>query len=78
MVWKLEIDKAWVAYTGAWKADNPDIAVPKTWFEFQNMFLKEKFEQETEEMKLRVEEHREKMTRDKALLPNEKNLLFQG
>ncbi|KAM6500769.1 hypothetical protein JOM56_003783, partial [Amanita muscaria] len=75
--WKAQIGRDWAAYTETWKAENPDILAPKTWFEFQNAFLKEKYEQETKEMKLLVEEHRDKMKKEEVLPPKEKNALYQ-
>jgi len=75
---KSEIDAGYAAMLEAWNVENRD--GPKdgqkkpSRFAYQNTFLREKYDAESEEMKARVEEYRAK-TLDVA--PNEVNRQYQ-
>jgi hypothetical protein len=73
-VWKPEIDHLWEEYTTKWKIENPGQAPNKTRFELMNVFIREKYENETTEKKEEVEVYRQKM-QEKP--PTEVNRLFQ-
>ncbi|KAM6489977.1 hypothetical protein JOM56_014556 [Amanita muscaria] len=72
--WKGEISYKWEEFTTAWVKENPGLPLSKTRFEFSNSFIKEKFETESQEMKDKVEEHRQN-TNTKS--PDDVNKGFQ-
>jgi len=66
--WKPTIDKEWKAFETDWKAKNPGMKINKTRFEFMNAFMKEKFKNETPEMKAKVATHIETYKTSKAAI----------
>lgn len=56
--WKPHVDKEWARYKTEWESENPSEKPPKNRFTIMVEFMKEKFKNETEEMKLRCEEFR--------------------
>jgi hypothetical protein len=79
--WKTHIDKEWARYKNDWELQNPTVKPPKTRFTIMVEFIKEKFKNETEEMKLRCDEYRQ-ARKSETPVPNnsqeEKNLQFQS
>ena len=59
--WKEIIDSEWDDYQKKWKADHPDTDLPQKRFTFMNSFLKEKYKEESEEVKKEVRERRAAM-----------------
>jgi len=72
--WKTEIDREWQAYTTSWAKEHPGEVLKKTRFEFMNTFIKAKYDAETPEMKVKVEEYRQSIS---AQAPDEINRGFQ-
>lgn len=56
--WKSEIDKEWKDYKTLWESEHPGENPPKGRFAIMNEFLKEKYENESDEMKDRCEKYR--------------------
>ena len=59
--WKTAIDKEWDTYKKKWEQENPDTKIPQTRFSFMNIFIKKKYEEESEGVKEEVRARREKM-----------------
>ena len=57
-MWKPFIDEAWEAYKAEWVSENPTEKPPKNRFQIMVEFIKEKFNNETEDMKAQCEEYR--------------------
>lgn len=53
--WKPHVDKEWERYKMEWELENPLEKPPKNQFTIMVEFMKEKFKNETEEMKLHCE-----------------------
>ena len=79
--WKAHIDEEWAIYKNEWELQNPTEKPPKKRFTFMVDFIKDKFKNETEEMKTRCEEYRQ-ARKSESPTPNnskvEKNLQFQS
>lgn len=64
-----------------WESENPSEKPPKNRFTIMVEFMKEKFENETEEMKLQCEEYRQ-VRKSESPVPNDsrvpQNLQFQS
>jgi hypothetical protein len=56
--WKPLVDEEWVKYKKEWALEHPNEKPPKTRFTIMIEFIKEKFADETDEMKERCEELR--------------------
>jgi len=56
--WKPDVDTAWSEYKDAWEAEHPNEKPPKNRFQIMIEFMKQKFETEPEDMKIRCEEYR--------------------
>jgi hypothetical protein len=56
--WKPFVDEEWDRYKNEWASENPDEKPLKTRFTIMIEFMKEKFANETDEMKERCEELR--------------------
>ena len=59
--WKNVIDREWLAHQKNWKAANPGAEFEDNCFSYMNNFLKEKFSNETPEMKQKVAEAKAQM-----------------
>lgn len=59
--WKTIIDDEWETYKKNWEKENPDTKLPQGRFAFMNSFLREKYENETEEVKKSVRVRRAAM-----------------
>lgn len=57
--WKPFVDEAWEAYKTEWVSENPTEKPPKNRFQIMVEFMREKFNDETEDMKSRCEEYRQ-------------------
>ena len=53
--WKPQVDKEWAKYKLEWESQHPSEKPLKNWFTIMVEFMKDKFQNETEEMKLRCE-----------------------
>ena len=62
--WKEVIDSEWDNYQKKWKAEHPNTDLLQGCFTFMNSFLKEKYKEESEEVKKEVREHRAVMKDD--------------
>jgi len=60
----------WEQYKAQWESEHPDDKPEKTRFQIMCEFMKEKYENETEEMKERCEEYR-KSKKDESPAPAE-------
>ena len=56
--WKTEVDKEWREYKTNWESDHPGEDPPKGRFAIMNEFMREKYKNESEEMKERCEKYR--------------------
>lgn len=56
--WKPHIDEEWNRYKKKWASEHPNEKPPKTRFSIMIEFMKEKFANETDDMKARCEEFR--------------------
>ena len=56
--WKVVIDEKWDTYRTEWISDHPDSKPPKSRFQMMVEFMKEKYAEETPEMKAECEEYR--------------------
>lgn len=72
--WKSTINEQWAERTKEWKKNNPDTKMKETRFTFMNNFIKEKFKNETEEVKKEVEEYRRKKAEE---VPDNINKIYQ-
>jgi len=76
--WKTEINKGWDECQKAWMEAHPDEKMKMTRFEYMNTFIKEKYENETTEMKDKVIAHQIMMEVESLLTgPDEQNLQRQ-
>jgi hypothetical protein len=79
--WKTHIDKEWARYKMEWELQNQSEKPPKNRFTIMVEFMKDKFKNETEEMKLRCEEYRQ-ARKSETPVPNDSqvasNLHFQS
>ena len=78
--WKPFIDEEWDRYTKEWVSKHPNEKPPKTRFELMIEFVKEKYENETEEMKERCEEFRKTLKEESVVADSERsarNMEFQ-
>lgn len=62
--WKPHVDQAWNDYKKAWEAEHPDEKPEKGRFQFMVEFIKEKFEEENEEMKKKCNDYQKPEGRD--------------
>jgi hypothetical protein len=78
--WKPHVDKEWEKYKAEWEVENPETKPAKKRLQIMVEFMKEKFKNETEEMKAQCEEYR--MARKESPVPNDseeaRNLEFQS
>ena len=56
--WKTEVDVAWSTYKSMWTTEHPEEKLPKSRFQIMIEFIKEKFEQESDEVKKQCEDYR--------------------
>jgi len=71
-IWKPIIDVEWDYHLKIWKADNQgQVPDKKNRFVFMNNFMRDRYNEEDEEMKQRVEEHRQANSRDTS--PDDNN-----
>ena len=78
--WKPYVDKKWEMYKEEWEAGNPtEKKPPKSRFQLMVEFMKEKYENESVEMKLRCEEYRRARKESPAPTDSDaaRNLRFQ-
>ena len=79
--WKSHIDKEWAKYKTEWELENPSVKPLKNRFTIMVKFVKEKFSNETEQMKLRCEEYQQTRQSETPALndsPAARNLRFQS
>jgi len=57
-IWKPHVNKAWMTYKEKWLSEHPNEKPEKTQLEIMAEFMKEKFNEENEEMKKHCEEYR--------------------
>ena len=57
-LWKSEVDREWKEYQIEWESEHPGEDPPKGRFVIMNEFMREKFKNESEEMKERCEQYR--------------------
>lgn len=70
-IWKPIIDVEWEYHLKNQNADNQGQVLNKNRFVFMNQFMRDRYNEEDEEMKQRVEEHRQAKSRDTS--PDDKN-----
>ena len=75
--WKAVINKDWEMYKKTWEAVNPGKEFNESWFAFMNAFIKEKYLEETEEVKANVRKRREELKDAFELEGAEKNASYQ-
>ena len=69
--WKPFVDEAWEAYKTEWVSENPTEKLPKNRFQIMVEFMREKFNDETEDMKSRCEEYRQARRETPFLIDSE-------
>ena len=62
--WKPQVDTAWSEYKEAWTIEHPNEKPEKGRFQIMVEFIKQKFNEETEEMKRECEEYRKPEKRE--------------
>jgi hypothetical protein len=77
--WKTVVDEEWEKYKSAWEAEKPGEELDETRFTFMASFMRQKYQEETEEVQESVKKRREEL---KAEVEdegdgNEKNLAYQ-
>jgi hypothetical protein len=75
--WKAVIDKDWETYRSTWEAENPGDELDKTRFTFMNLFMKQKYLEETEEVKDSVRKRREDLKAGVDTDGDDKNTAYQ-
>jgi hypothetical protein len=79
--WKAHVDKEWERYKMEWEVENPSEKPPKNRFTIMVEFMKEKFKNESDEMKSRCEKYRQ-ARKSETPVPNDsqamRNLQFQS
>lgn len=71
--WKAVIDTEWAAYIAKWAAEHPGEECPTKRFVFMNAFMRQKYSEESAEVKAEVEEFRLK----EQSIPEDINVTFQ-
>jgi hypothetical protein len=71
--WKPFVDKEWDRYRKEWESEHPNEKPPKARFTIMIEFIKDKFANETDEMKARCEEFR-KASKDESPVDEESAL----
>ena len=56
--WKAHVDKEWEKYKMEWEVEHPNEKPPKKRIQIMSDFMKEKYENETDEMKVHCEKYR--------------------
>jgi len=78
--WKAIVDKEWASYKMEWELEHLKETPPKKRFTFMVEFMKEKYKNETEEMKLQCQEYQKR--KSESPVPDDpdtsKNLEFQS
>jgi hypothetical protein len=67
--WKPHIDTAWSEYQEAWTAEHPTEKPEKNRFQIMIEFIKQKYNEESEEMKKKCEEYRDERPEDRDSTP---------
>ena len=75
--WKPHVNKEWKRYKEEWESEHPNEKPPKTRFEIMNAFMKEKFESETEGMKISCEEYRRGLKEETPVPGNSESTINQ-
>ena len=78
--WKTEVDKEWKEYKNQWEADHPGEDPPKGRFVIMTEFMREKYRNESEEMKERCEQYRRSLKEENPGLAQSlqtRNLQFE-
>ena len=73
-IWKPIIDIEWQYFVHRWKEENTNKEFTQNRFAFMNSFMRERFNEEDEETKVLVEEHRQKKMQTS---PNDLNATYQ-
>ena len=72
--WKTHIDTAWSEYPKAWKAEHTTEKPEKTRFQIMVEFMKQKYNEETEEMKKKCEEYERPEDHDPTPIKSEPDI----
>jgi len=75
--WKTIINSEWEAYKKKWDEENPGVKVPQGHFAFMNLFLKNKYAEEMEEVKAVIRKRRAAMKVELNAETNEQNNAYQ-
>jgi hypothetical protein len=62
--WKPHVNQAWIDYKKAWEDEHPDRKPEKTRFQIMVEFVKAKFEEEDEEMKIKCNDYQKPVGRN--------------
>jgi hypothetical protein len=73
-LWKTHIDTAWSEYQRAWSDEHPSEKPEKSRFQIMVEFMKQKYSEETEEMKKKCEEYERPEERDQTPVKSESDL----
>jgi hypothetical protein len=72
--WKPHVDTAWSEYQKAWKAEHSTEKPEKNRFQIMVEFMKEKYNEETEEMKKKCEEYERPEDRNPTPVKSESDI----
>jgi hypothetical protein len=75
--WKPCVDEKWERYKKDWVSEHPNEKPPKTRFTVMIEFIKEKFANETDDMKARCEEYRKTLKDETAVEKSAANVELQ-
>jgi formylmethanofuran dehydrogenase subunit C len=75
--WKAVVTKEWEMYKNKWEAENLGKEFNESRFAFMNSFIKEKYLEETEEVKINVRKRREELKDAFEVEGAEKNASYQ-
>lgn len=59
--WKTIVDEEWAEYKNTWEAERPGEELDETRFTFMASFMRNKYKEETEDVKETVKKRREEM-----------------
>jgi hypothetical protein len=77
----MEVDTKWKEYQIQWESDHPGEDPPKKRFAIMNEFMREKYKNESDEMKERCKKYRRSLKEDAHILAESvqtRNLKFEA
>ena len=75
--WKTIVDEEWEKYRSAWKAKNPGEEPDETRFSFITSFMRQKYQEETDEVRKDVKKRQEELKAALKTEGDDKNRTYQ-